>query len=52
MDTRDPRDRFYMQSKVNFRRRVAINPSREEFHYACSRIQELLGLTIFPMAER
>lgn len=41
-----------MQSKVNFRRHVAINPSCEEFHYACSRIQELPRLTIFPMAER
>jgi len=37
-----------MQSKVNFHGRVAINPSREEFHYACSRIQESSGLTIFP----
>lgn len=48
----DSRDRFYMQSKVNFRGRVVINPSREEFHYACSRMQELPGLTIFPMTER
>lgn len=46
MDARDPRGRFYMQSKVNFCERVAINPSHEEFHYACSRIQELPGLTM------
>ena len=52
MGTRDPRGRFYMQSKVNFRRRVAINPSHEEFHYACSQIQESSGLIIFPMSKR
>ena len=52
MGTHDPRGRFYMQSKVNFRRRVAINPSHEEFHYTCSWIQESSGLTIFLMSKR